>query len=441
MPSTTEIIASVDAVSTGWVAALNPRLSGEYYELTCPACMNDPSRKRAVSGYYYPGSTYINCNRKNTCSGMSIYEYLEGHVYGSLSKQDLRLRIGKDANVDLSDMNATTGPSLRGTVETFICSSLERYSHAKTYLKKRGFDPESQKRLKLGYYPHWQELRDFCVQQGFTEDELIKNSLIPDHDRRTAPFPLNGRVVSVWDMLEPGRFFLWGRAIEDDVLPKYWYPSGINKDKPFGFRKSPFAWFIEGPMDRLAGEVFKFTCFALGGSSVSKGQLEFFIQEEVAGAGFILDAGKAGIDGGRSSVRKCESVGIETKVVIFPEDDDDLASLNQRDIPLRFKTIFSQAINGGVYLAQYLLHQMYQQPGDDWRLKKVANEWSADLTERSKTLFWETLGSYGINKQEPTANPFSLMSNLIKLGVDEQQSLYIVKQRTGVTISAEKEHE
>src|SRR3989344_6178626 len=217
--------------------------------------------------------------------------------------------------------------SLLDTAVLFFQKSLGENEQARAYLSKRGISDETIQSWRVGFAPDsWHACSEFCLQKGFTADEIARAGLSKTEKGKTYDRFRSRVMFPIFD--SAGRAVAFsGRILgkESEQIPKYLNSpetSVFSKSRVlYGFdrakneiRRKDFTMLVEGQMDLLmcyqAG--FKNTV-ASSGTAFTREQLEMLkrLSKRVL---MVYDADKAGIQASLRSASLALSSGMEVKV-------------------------------------------------------------------------------------------------------------------------------
>ena len=204
---------------------------------------------------------------------------------------------------------------------------------ASNYITKRGISDQSVNAFNLGYSPNsWDSLKQYLMERGFTEAELITAGLIIEtepaasHDRfrNKLMFPIND---------VKGRTIGFGARALDDSMPKYtnspdtplFYKSsclyGINLSRET-IRQQDTAVIVEGYMDVIAAHDNGFgNVIASMGTSITDKQVSN-LKKLTKNIVLALDADTAGEEAALRSIIFEKNLSAEVKVAILPKGKD-----------------------------------------------------------------------------------------------------------------------
>lgn len=198
------------------------------------------------------------------------------------------------------------------------------------YWRSRGYSDEAISEMGLGAYPGQQQLLQALQALGHDEQAIREADLIsPKWDKHPAIMPWRDRAG------QPAG--LMGRAIEEDVEPKYLYSKGLAKSQMLPgleqARRHEELILVESPLAAayLNAQGLSRPAVALGGSSLSKAQLEALQQARARRLILALDADEAGQKATQATIKALlETEEIERLLVAtWPEGEgkglDDLA--------------------------------------------------------------------------------------------------------------------
>lgn len=232
---------------------------------------------------------------------------------------------------------------------------LEEEKTALKYLEKRGLNPNSITKWRLGLAKdEWRSLYDLLIKKGFSKENLLEVGLIKkvadevkyyDTFRNRIMFPIcdtNGRVIA-----------FSGRALKnDDKTPKYlnspetklFYKSevlyGFNIAKNY-IRKLDYAVLVEGQMDLvMSHQAGVLNTVASSGTALTELHLKK-IQKLSNRIIIAYDSDSAGENAARRAAEMALSFGMETKIASLPKGEDP-ASVAQKE-PKEWKEALKKA--------------------------------------------------------------------------------------------------
>lgn len=184
------------------------------------------------------------------------------------------------------------------TAYTFFSEQLhttKKAQKARMYLEKRGYAPDKQEKMELGYYPSATEVRLFLQSRGFSDEYIDKSGLFTSGFGTTHSITIPYR-----DIVGRIKGFIL-RSIDDSVKPKYKFSTGTEKDTLFNAHKAKNAHEIiitEGFLDALHATAEGFTgIVGLGQVSITEKQAEFFKNRAHTPVILALDDDEAGKKG------------------------------------------------------------------------------------------------------------------------------------------------
>lgn len=161
------------------------------------------------------------------------------------------------------------------------------------YWRSRGYSDEAISEMGLGAYPGQQKLLQALQALGHDEQAIREADLIsPKWDKHPAIMPWRDRAG------QPAG--LMGRAIEEDVEPKYLYSKGLSRSQMLPgleqARRHDELILLESPLAAayLNAQGLARPAVALGGASLSKAQIEALQQARAKRLILALDADEAG---------------------------------------------------------------------------------------------------------------------------------------------------
>lgn len=198
------------------------------------------------------------------------------------------------------------------------------------YWRGRGYSDEAIKAMALGAYPGQQRLLQALQALGHDEQAIREADLIsPKWEQHPA--------ILLWRDRAGQPAGLMGRAIEEDVEPKYLYSKGLSRSQMLPgleqARRHEELILVESPLAAayLNAQGLSRPAVALGGSSLSKPQIEALQQARARRLILALDADEAGQKATQATIKALlETEEIERLLVAtWPEGEgkglDDLA--------------------------------------------------------------------------------------------------------------------
>lgn len=198
------------------------------------------------------------------------------------------------------------------------------------YWRGRGYSDEAIQDMALGAYPGQQRLLQALQALGHDEQAIREADLIsPKWEQHPA--------ILLWRDRAGQPAGLMGRAIEEDVEPKYLYSKGLARSQMLPgleqARRHEELILVESPLAAayLNAQGLSRPAVALGGSSLSKPQIEALQQARARRLILALDADEAGQKATQAIIKALlETEEIERLLVAtWPEGEgkglDDLA--------------------------------------------------------------------------------------------------------------------
>jgi len=210
---------------------------------------------------------------------------------------------------------------------------------ARNYLTNRSISSKTVNDFQLGFgLNSWEALRQFLLERGYTESELLEAGLIvKTEDGKTHDRFRNRLMFPILD--SKGRIIGFGARVLDDSLPKYLNSPqtpifdkssslyGINLATP-AIRQEGVAVIVEGYTDVISAHQNGFTnVVATMGTAVTEKQLTSLKRlSNAKKIALALDADAAGEEATLRSINYENILDIEVKFVILPKgkDPDDV---------------------------------------------------------------------------------------------------------------------
>ncbi len=234
---------------------------------------------------------------------------------------------------------------------------------ALTYLTdKRAIPLGLIEKLQLGYAPHKPAaLFDFLIKKKKQNlEDILASGLVSERYGRTQDF-FNHRIIFPITDVRENIIAFSGRALTDDVLPKY-----INTRETLVYKKSESLFGIayakdsmkkEGRVLLVEGEFDVISCFkegisnvvAVKGTALTIEQIKL-LKRYADKVLFCFDTDKAGTAAQKRSIALLENEGVAAAVIVPPEgkDPDELL----RENPVLFKKALKEEIN----IYDFLIH-------------------------------------------------------------------------------------
>lgn len=447
------VYPKLDAVQGELLSDLSPQPSKNgrlYYTLTCPVC------HRKGRAFYYPGNAFIVCNRRNECENTNLYNYVKDHRHLN-NAQTIELlcqAAGVDVPFEHSKGHSPTHlaqhkkrEALQATLLTLFRRYLQEHAGAQTYLKDRGYTRDDLAQMKIGYYPSWETLERDLKSAGVDIAQVMAYHILPDEERRQAMaqgqkqpshWLFNGRIVGFWT--GPEGLALWGRKLSDDAPgPKYFFSPGTDKTIPYGWVPGAvsFPWCVEGNLDAEALNLMGVYGLGVGGNALNHAQAAYLASRQVTQFGFITDGDKAGIEGGISTVERCEPLGITTYIAVVPNGFDDVDAMRRNGQTREFHHLIQHPIVGGTFIARMALTKIQEQPANATQIFNKALRIYHSLTPASQLGFAHTMLQYGYPLPDFTQAMADLTERLKAAGLHEEAAQHQAQRVYGLMPSTQ----
>ena len=204
---------------------------------------------------------------------------------------------------------------------------------ARNYVTSRGFSSKTIADFQLGFSPNsWEELKQYLMDKGYTESELLTAGLIIESETRKTHDRFRNRLMFPIHNAR-GRVTGFGARALDDSLPKYLNSPqtpifdkssslyGINLATT-AIRQQDLAVIVEGYMDVITAHQNGFTnAVASMGTSVTEKQVSA-LKRLTKNIALALDADAAGAEATLRAVGYENTLGAEVKVLILPREKD-----------------------------------------------------------------------------------------------------------------------
>lgn len=428
-----EVFPYLDAVDAGFLNNLNPKLSKGSkvsYSLDCPSCN---ARGRA---FYYPGSAFIVCNRRENCGSTGLWSFLKDQGHSGADIRDmLCAAVGKSP--PSSDKQNPSGKTnqykLVSAVKKLLIAELWANPKAVDYLtNERKLSKSDITKLELGFYSSEAKIRATISDMNL--DMGLAGELGYINTNPQSPFELTNRVVGFWDAPN-GDMRLWGRTLGDDGRKKYHYSSGLSKDMPYGFKSTgKMLVAVEGVFDRASLFLTGIPSVAVGGNCITNGQASFLAEKRIQDLLFITDAGEAAIKGALTTIAVCEPLGINTYFAAIKESGDDIDQLRIDGKTEVIHDYVNDSLSGGEYLAAYLLRMLEKKAVEgnaDWRrIERLI----PILGAQSRLRFDAAVKRLGLTIPSIEQKSVRLFGDLCDGGLSIKEAAQIVESRFNVTI-------
>lgn len=317
----------------------NIKGQGRYSEGDCPLCGKAGkfriSNERAVSSCWSGG-----CSWSGSWHNWLEYAELRGRASGW---EGFYRELAREAGIDWPERDAQSQAryqakkereSLLEDAARLMAETLQQPAGAavSAYWGSRGYSDEVIRDMGLGAYPGQQQLLQALRALGHDEEAIRAADLIASKwDKHPA--------ILLWRDKAGQPAGLMGRAIEEDVEPKYLYSKGLAKSQMLPglerARRHEELILVESP---LAAAYFNAQpqglgrpVVGLGGASLSKAQIEALQQARAKRLILALDTDEAGQKATEAIIKSLlETEGIERLLIAtWPQTEgkglDDLA--------------------------------------------------------------------------------------------------------------------
>jgi DNA primase len=306
----------------------NIKGSGRYSSGDCPVCGKADkfriSNERAVSSCW-SGS----CSWSGSWHNWLEYAQRQGRASSWL---DFYKELAREAGIEWPEPDAQSQARYQARKEReslledagrLMVEALQQPEGAAAlaYWRSRGYSDEHIKDMELGAYPGQQRLLQGLLALGHDEPTIRAADLIERKwDERPA--------MMLWRDRAGQAAGLMGRAIQPDIEPKYLYSKGLSKSHMLPglerARQHEELILVESPLAAafLNAQQMSRPVVALGGSNLSRAQIEALQQARAKRLILALDADKAGQEGTEKAIKALlESQGIERLLVAtWPEE-------------------------------------------------------------------------------------------------------------------------
>jgi DNA primase len=322
-------------------------------------------------------------------AGGDVFTFVQ-EIEGVDFKEALKILAGK-AGVELvpvSPQKKNERDRMYSVLEeatNFFEHSLTEGSPAKEYIEKRGVTLTTSLAWRLGYVPGsetiWRATKDYLLNKGYTENEILKCGLIKNSDKGKDSYDVfrNRVMFPIFD--QGGRVVAFsGRTLEKkDDVPKYVNSPetdlfkkseilyGYHKAK-HGIRQLDFSLIVEGQFDVVMSHQAGYSnTVAVSGTALTLQHVQLLerLSKRVV---LALDADKAGI----SAVKKAADLmlrrGLDVKVAVMPDGKDPA------DIILNDTKEFKKIIGNSIHVIEFLLLILTKAGLDERTFKLRARE-------------------------------------------------------------------
>jgi DNA primase len=438
------VYPKIDAVSSNLFNSLDPKplTSVGSYPLTCPAC-------KAKEAFYFPGSGYINCPRKNECGKhTSVWDAM---IFCGYKNSEIFSTLCGVAGVEPPKRNKSGqqgAPSSNGDLRIGraiwqITQKLasENPEPLKRFQEDRGYTNDQIGAMRLGYYSTPDEVFSRLKALGFSLDEAVERGYVEKDDKGGLWSNLTGRIIGYWPHPD-GDDRLWGRipvGSGDKNTKKYKFGVSLKKDIPYLFnqRKNTPLVCVEGTMDAWALQLSDIWGCAIGGASINTGQAAFLQNRGISEVTHMVDGDPAGWTGAISSIRTCEALGIVTNIIPLGSGMDDADALFREGKGDLLHHLISKRMNAGRYLAQ-MLRSYYNVAAPDLQAINRVYANAELLTPTSRIVFEKYAALLGV-RVDLRHEAGRVFSALLGAGLTLDDAISNVRRRTGHIITIEKE--
>lgn len=443
-----DVYPRIDAVAAGLLDNLAPmsRSSNGSYVMHCPRC----KKKEA---FYYPGSGYINCPRKENCGEpTSIWDAL---LFCDFSQKEIFTVLCSAAGVEPPKRDKSSNRQKAPDSEQIsIGKAAFRITQAMAkanadvmnrFQNERGYSDQQMATMRLGYYSTPEEFLKQLSAYGFTIQQAASHGYVEFDEENPKRFwsNLSGRIVGYWPHAD-GQTRLWGRlptGAGSSKVAKYKFSPTLKKDIPylFNLRKQTVFVCVEGTLDAWALQHACIWGAAIGGASINSGQALFLSKRGISEVAHMVDGDNAGWNGAITTIRNCEALGIVTSIIPLGSGMDDADAMYRAGKADQLHKMVHERMNAGMYLALMLKGAYAQNELDLQLISRVFRAVSA-LTTTSRNVFHHHTAILGlsVDLREEASRQFA---SLILSGCTFGEAAMLVKRKTGYTISINKTEE
>ena len=417
------VYPQINAAESGWLDSFNakPQTSGAY-SLDCPTC-NAKNR-----GFYYPGRSHLNCNRKQSCVGkkLSLWDVL---LRNGVSNSEVLKILCDTAGVPLPDSNQTDKINMQPSkvMEKVTKEFANKYkSEMNKISANRNLSADDLNKIDLGYYPSSKELLSALEANGLKEQAAIDLGYLP-------------KDYSSYNMMENRAIFFWrqpglklsfcGYHIDHSPTSKgnvkkyrkYYFSPGLKKTIPYlfdNYSEGPCV-AVEGVFDawalRLCGD---YRSMSIGGSELLLDQAAHIESKGVRELIHLVDADQAGYRGALKSIEAGSPFGIKVRVSVlsnFMGDADNLRQIGRTDLIVK---AINKSLSAGEFAARIL---MLASKDDEYSLVTLVHRVYQVLPAEDKITFNRFCTEAGIefNKEAEAVRYFSA---LLSSGLNKTQA-------------------
>jgi len=208
---------------------------------------------------------------------------------------------------------------------------------ARTYLERRGIDPETSERFELGFAPdEWRGLRDAAHALGMTDGQLLEVGLLTTSEKTPEPYDkFRNRIVFPIEALRGKTVAFGGRLLGDEKKgqPKYLNSPetvlyqkgrtlyGLDKSR-HAVRREEVALVVEGYMDlvSIAAVGFEHTVATLG-TAMTTEQAQL-LKRYTSRVLLLFDSDRAGLKASFRAGDLLLGQGLHPSIVTLPDGED-----------------------------------------------------------------------------------------------------------------------
>lgn len=439
----------LDAVDRGLLDHFQPTsrtsASGSY-TLVCPRC----AEKEA---FYIPGSSHINCPRKNECGDpTSLWDaMLDAGYKNSEIVTVLCDAVGveppKNGKPESGRASSADQPPEISAGQAIMQVTQHLAKKHSALLKElqtdRGLTDAQMESMRLGVYTTPQEVLSLLEKRGISRQVAIDKGYVEvDKDDSSKLTPgLTNRIIGYWPHPD-GDVRLWGRLASgkgDKNNKKYRFSRNLKKDIPFlfGRRQKGIAIGVEGTFDAWAFQFAELWGMALGQSSLNPAQAAFLVSKGVTEFAYMTDGDIAGYEGGLTSIRNGESAGLIVGIIPLGEGMDDADAMRKGGKADQLRDMVEKRMNAGEYLARMCSFYLSCTPPDLRAINRVYSI-AETLTPVSAMVWKDYSASLGLSF-DPERAAASSFAGLIRAGISVSEATAIVHRNTGFRISITNE--
>jgi len=344
---------------------------GRYSSGDCPLCGHEGkfriSNERAVSSCWSGA-----CSWNGAWHNWLEYAEERGRASGW---ESFYRELAKEAGIEWPERDAQgqaryqAKKAREGLLEEagrLMTEALQQPEGAATlaYWRGRGYSDKAIQDMALGAYPGQQQLLQALQALGHDEQAIREADLIsPKWELHPA--------IMLWRDRAGQPAGLMGRAIEEDIEPKYLYSKGLAKSQMLPgleqARRHEELILVESPLAAayLNAQGLSRPAVALGGSSLSPAQIEALQQARARRLILALDTDEAGQKATQAAIKALlETEEIERLLVAtWPEGEgkglDDLAIKQRLEAA---EAAVSRAERVGSWLARRLAQTLPDEP-------------------------------------------------------------------------------